>query len=147
MPRPNSARRMLNTPRRRKVDETRRSDLLASVEAIFLDEGFTHVTMGELTERLHCSKATLYSVAPTKEQLVIAATKKFFAKSAEIIEDTVADLDSPSAKVSAYLDGVATAMRRNSRDFYEDMVSFSLDSRNLRAKYGAGGPAGRRAHR
>ncbi|WP_280295667.1 TetR/AcrR family transcriptional regulator [Nocardia abscessus] len=126
MSRPSSApQATVKTPRKRRVDEARRGDLLARVEEIFLSEGFTAVAVGELTERLRCSKATLYSVAPTKETLVILATKKFFSESAAQIEDTVAGLDDASSKITTYLDGVATAMRRTSRAFYQDMVAFA----------------------
>ncbi len=107
------------------MDSTRRNDLLDSIEQIFLDEGFTAVTIGELTERLHCSRATLYSVAQTKEQLVVLATKQFFRTSAECIERRVAEKSDPRERILTYLSGVAEAMRRNSQAFYDDMVAFA----------------------
>lgn len=113
-----------NTPRRRRVDTARRDDLLQRIEDIFLNEGFTSVTVGELTERLHCSRATLYSVASTKEQLVVLATKRFFSGSAENIEAEVAAESDPRIRIVTYLSGVANAMRRNSQAFYDDMVAF-----------------------
>ncbi|MFC9664059.1 TetR/AcrR family transcriptional regulator [Nocardia sp. NPDC127606] len=115
----------VNTPRKRRVDVARRDDLLRQVQQIFLNEGFTSLTMSELTERLHCSKATLYGLAPTKEQLVVLATKQFFGESADEIEATVATETDPKTMILTYLGGVANAMRRNSKDFYEDMVSFT----------------------
>lgn len=114
----------VRTPRRRRVDTSRRDDLLRQIEDIFLSEGFMSVTMAELTERLHCSKATLYSVATTKEQLVVLATKKFFGSSADAIEVDVAAQRDPRTRITTYLGGVADAMRRNSRAFYADMVAF-----------------------
>ena len=118
-------REQVRTPRRRRVDAARRAGLLDSIEEIFLAEGFTTVTVGELTERLHCSRATLYSVAPTKEQMVVLATKRFFGTSAEIIEERVAQHDGARTRILTYLDGVAEAMRRNSQAFYDDMVAFA----------------------
>ncbi|WP_067901973.1 TetR/AcrR family transcriptional regulator [Nocardia vaccinii] len=112
------------TPRRRKVDSARRDNLLARIEDIFLVEGFMSVTMAELTERLHCSKATLYSVASTKEQIVVLATKNFFGSSAASIEQDVSAVDDPRDRITTYLGGVAKAMRRNSRAFYADMMAF-----------------------
>ncbi|MEV0550654.1 TetR/AcrR family transcriptional regulator [Nocardia salmonicida] len=107
------------------MDVARRDDLLEQVQGIFLSEGFTTITIGELTERLHCSKATLYSVAATKEQLVVLATKQFFGASADQIEASVAAQVDPKVKILTYLDGVADAMRRSSKAFYEDMVAFA----------------------
>ncbi|OZF57610.1 TetR family transcriptional regulator [Rhodococcus sp. 14-2470-1b] len=126
MPRAGAAadRASINTPRRRHVDTSRREELLASIEDIFLAEGFTSVTVDDLTKRLRCSKATLYSVASTKEQLVIAATKHFFATEAEGIEAAVAEEPDPRLRITTYLAGVAKAMRRNSRAFYADMVAY-----------------------
>ncbi|MFI7530249.1 TetR/AcrR family transcriptional regulator [Nocardia salmonicida] len=115
----------VNTPRRRRVDSARREDLLDSIQRIFLAEGFTTVTVGELADRLHCSRATLYSLASTKEQLVVLATKAFFRSSAEVIERRVSAHDDPRQRILTYLDGVAEAMRRNSPAFYDDMVSFA----------------------
>ena len=71
-------RRPRRTARRRVVDTRRRDELLRQAEAIILAEGFTAVTMDELAQRLGCSKATLYSLASTKEQLVLAVTRTFF---------------------------------------------------------------------
>lgn len=121
-PRPGAT--SVQTPRRRRVDVARREDLVQRIEDIFLAEGFMSVTMAELTERLRCSKATLYSVAPTKEQLVILATKRFFGSSAEAIELEVAAQQDPRIRITTYLGGVAEAMRRNSREFYADMIAF-----------------------
>ncbi|MFD5806975.1 TetR/AcrR family transcriptional regulator, partial [Streptomyces sp. NPDC127020] len=95
----NSGRVQVKTPRRRRVDTARRAGLLDSIEEIFLAEGFTRVTVGELTERLHCSRATLYSVAPTKEQMVVLATKRFFGSSAETIEQRVAEHDEARTRI------------------------------------------------
>ncbi|MET7773959.1 TetR/AcrR family transcriptional regulator [Nocardia sp. NPDC005366] len=115
----------MKTPRRRRVDSARRESLLDNIQQIFLAEGFTTVTIGELADRLHCSRATLYSVASTKEQLVVLATKEFFRSSAEIIERRVSEHTDPRQRILVYLGGVAEAMRRNSQTFYDDMVAFA----------------------
>jgi len=114
----------LKTPRRRRVDTARREDLLEQVTGIFLAEGFTAVSVDDLARRMHCSKATLYAVGATKEQLVVAATKHFFRSEADRIEQAVAEHDDPQAKITTYLQGVAQAMRRNSPAFYADMISY-----------------------
>lgn len=115
----------LKTPRRRRVNTARREDLLAQVTDIFLAEGFTSVTVEDLTRRLRCSKSTLYGVGSTKEKLVVAATKHFFGSEAHRIEQAVAEQDDPQGKITTYLEGVAQAMRRNSPAFYTDMVTYA----------------------
>ena len=69
--------------RRRRVDLERRAELLGALEELLLTEGFTALTVDDMARRLHCSKATLYSVASSKEQLVITLTKHFFRQATE----------------------------------------------------------------
>ncbi|MEU4249324.1 TetR/AcrR family transcriptional regulator [Amycolatopsis sp. NPDC026612] len=108
--------------RRRRVDPERRAQLLTDLEELVLAEGFLALSMDDLAQRLHCSKATLYSVAGTKEQLVVALTKGFFKQATEQIEQAVADVADPRLRIPAYLSGVGRAMSRCSTQFYADMI-------------------------
>jgi AcrR family transcriptional regulator len=110
--------------RRRRVDGGRRTQLLDEVEELLLAEGFTAVSMDDVAQRLRCSKATLYSVAGSKEQLVVTVTKEFFRQATEQIEVAVAAVADPRLRISAYLSGVGEAMSRCSSDFYTDMIGF-----------------------
>jgi len=111
--------------RRRRVDQGRRSELLVALEDLLLREGFTNLTVDDMARRLRCSKATLYSVASSKEQLVIALTKHFFRQATEDIEQAVGAVEDPRLRISTYLAGVGTAMSRCSPVFYADMVSYA----------------------
>ncbi|MGW5276387.1 TetR/AcrR family transcriptional regulator [Streptomyces sp. NPDC004044] len=117
-------RRPRRTARRRVVDTRRRDELLLQAETIILAEGFTAVTMDELAQRLECSKATLYSLASTKEQLVLAVTRAFFREATAEIEQAVQAEPDPRQRIRVYLTGVGTAMRRHSNAFYDDMVGY-----------------------
>ncbi|WP_406223846.1 TetR/AcrR family transcriptional regulator [Streptomyces canus] len=117
-------RRPRRTARRRVVDTRRRDELLRQAEAIILAEGFTAVTMDELAQRLGCSKATLYSLASTKEQLVLAVTRTFFRDATAEIEQAVQAEPDPRQRIRVYLTGVGTAMRRHCHAFYDDMVGY-----------------------
>lgn len=109
---------------RRKAPSARRSDLLDQMEGIFLAEGFSGLTIDDLCRRLKCSKSTLYSVAESREQIIQAVTRHFFARATETIEAEVADEIDPGRRITRYLDGVGRAMRRNSVAFYVDMISY-----------------------
>jgi AcrR family transcriptional regulator len=126
------SRPLRHSPRRRVVDSGRAAELLAQASDIVLAEGFTSVTMDELAQRLGCSKATLYSVAGTKEQLVQAITRRFFIDAAAEIEAKVAAETDPRQRIRSYLSGVGTAMRRHSPAFYDDMVSYAPTARIYR---------------
>lgn len=114
----------LRTPRRRTVDNSRQERLLNEVAEIFFQEGFTGVGVDDLSSRLRCSKATLYAVAGSKEQLVLRVTKRFFASSAAKIEEAIATETDPGKLITSYLEGVGDAMGSMSTRFYEDMVSY-----------------------
>jgi AcrR family transcriptional regulator len=111
--------------RRRRVDQERRTQLLAALEELLLREGFSALTVDDMARRLQCSKATLYSVAGSKEQLVIALIKQFFRQATEQIEQAVAVVGDPRRRISTYLAGVGTAMSRCSPSFYADMVGYA----------------------
>jgi AcrR family transcriptional regulator len=111
--------------RRRRVDLERRAELVAALEELLLSEGFMALTVDDMARRLRCSKATLYSVATSKEQLVIALTKHFFRQATEEIETAVAAVTDPRRRISTYLAGVGSAMSRCSPTFYSDMVGFA----------------------
>ena len=57
----------------------RQEQILDEIGKIALAEGFAHLRVADLAERLHCSRATLYELAPTKEAL--------FARSFDRIAD------------------------------------------------------------
>jgi AcrR family transcriptional regulator len=115
---------MRRSVRRSRVDGSRREELLEQLEGLFLAEGFTALTVDEIARRLRCSKATLYSLASTKEQLVLSVTKHFFRTAADEIEAMVKAEKDPRERIATYLGGIGAEMRRNSLAFYQDMVSY-----------------------
>lgn len=98
--------------------------MMENLEKIFLAEGFSSLTVDEICRRLKCSKSTLYSIAGSREQIIQAVTRHFFARATTAIEAEVAQENDPGRRIIRYLDGVGTAMRRNSVAFYLDMVSY-----------------------
>lgn len=102
----------------------RRQQLLDELEALFLAEGFSSLTVDELCRRLRCSKSTLYSVAETREQIVQAVVRHFFARSTAQVEAQLDPNDRAATQVVTYLAAVGAAMKRNSYAFYADMVTY-----------------------
>jgi AcrR family transcriptional regulator len=119
-----AARRESRVRRHADADAGRRNELLESLEKIFLAEGFNSLTVDEICRRLKCSKSTLYSIADSREQIIQAVTRHFFARATATIEAEVAQEKDPARRIIRYLNGVGTAMRRNSVAFYVDMVSY-----------------------
>ena len=110
---------------RRRSDHPRRERLLDELEEIFLAEGFSTLTIDELCRRLSCSKSTLYAVARTREQIIQAVVRHFFAGATAAVEARLDPEASPAERIVSYLGGVGAAMHRNSYAFYSDMVTFA----------------------
>ncbi|MFE9611896.1 TetR/AcrR family transcriptional regulator [Streptomyces sp. NPDC006012] len=102
----------------------RQTDVLERLVALLTAEGFASFTLDELTERLHCSKTTLYQLAGSRPELVREAVKHYFRKATEVIEKRVADASEPSDRVIVYLNAVAEQLKPLSRQFFDDMAHF-----------------------
>ncbi|MDO9377514.1 MAG: TetR/AcrR family transcriptional regulator [Nocardioidaceae bacterium] len=92
---------------------------------IFLAEGFTHLGVAELARRLSCSKSTLYAVAASKEQIVVAAVRAFFRGATARVEESAAVAGSPRDRIEAYLQAISTELRPASPAFIADVEGFA----------------------
>ena len=102
----------------------RRADLIARLQALFLAEGFAAFNIGDLTDRLRCSRTTLYALAPSKEQLVLTVVRAYFRAAAEHIEARVAETGDPREKLAVYLEAVASELQPVSAEFFADLAEF-----------------------
>lgn len=124
-----------------------RTDLSPRVQAVLDDlvdvmlaEGFAHLRLDELAARLHCSKATLYQLAPSKQQLVVRVVRRFFSRATGRVEDRIAGAPDALTAVQAYLRAVADELRPATPAFYADVAAFApaaaLYRRNTEAAAG-----------
>ena len=112
----------MTTPAARR--DARRRALLDELTDLFLAEGFAAFSLADLAARLRCSKTTLYLVATSKEQIVVATVRNFYRGAAERIESRVAASRGPAARLRTYLDGVAAELEPASDAFYADVLTF-----------------------
>lgn len=111
---------------KRRIDDTRREELLGLLEKVVLKDGFADLTVDELANRAQCSKSTLYAIAPTKGDLVLVVIKRFFRNAAATVEAKVTGIDDPSERIAIYLRAVGAGMRRMSEACYTDMTAFEV---------------------
>jgi AcrR family transcriptional regulator len=104
---------------------TRREEILHQLCDLFLAEGFARFSIGDLAEACRCSRSTLYAVAPSKEQLVVASVRSFFKRAAERIEARVATVDAPRERLATYLSAVAEELQPASAEFFADLARFA----------------------
>ncbi len=102
----------------------RRSELFDALLALFLAEGFAHLTLDDIAARLHCSKGTLYTLAGSKEQLVHAVTVHFFRCATDDVEKQVAGVTGARERITAYLTAVGAALGAASARFMADLDAF-----------------------
>lgn len=103
---------------------TRRAELFDQLIALLLAEGFAHLTLDDIAAHLRCSKSTLYTLAGSKEQLVRAATVKYFQRSADVVEATVSATSGSRERIIAYLTAVGDALATASAQFMADLDAF-----------------------
>lgn len=94
---------------------SRHEALLQQLEAIVLAEGFSGLTVAEIAARLRCSRRTLYELAPSKDELVLAVLERFFARVREQGDRNAAACERPEERVFEYLKVAVPAAQRISR--------------------------------
>ncbi|WP_205473249.1 TetR/AcrR family transcriptional regulator [Nocardioides sp. SYSU D00038] len=111
----------------RTADRTtrRQDELLDQLVELYLAEGFLRFGVGDLAARLRCSRSTLYLVAASKEQLVVAATRRFFRRAAERIEAEVQAEPDAGRRLEVYLRAVARELGPAGERFYADLAAFA----------------------
>jgi AcrR family transcriptional regulator len=103
----------------------RRGELFDALLALFLAEGFAHLTLDDIAARLRCSKGTLYTLAGSKEQLVHAVTVHFFRRATDDVERRVAQVSGARERITAYLTAVGSALEVASDRFMADLDAFA----------------------
>ena len=95
--------------------------LLRELEALFRTEGFLHLTIDDIARRLRCSKATLYRLATTREELYAAIVDRILANVRE--EGLAAARSAPGFPdaLIGLLGAAVPAARDLSESFVRDM--------------------------
>jgi len=134
VPSPPSARTTLPARTTRTTRAARRrEELLDDLVELFLREGFLGLGVGDLAARLRCSRSTLYLVAQSKEQIVLAVLRHFFRGAADRIEAKVATEPDAGVRLAVYLRAVARELAPASAAFYADVAAY-LPGREIYAE-------------
>jgi AcrR family transcriptional regulator len=115
----------MDPPERNPTHVTRGDALLDGLLDIYLAEGFRHLGVADLARRLKCSKTTLYSIAPSKEQIVIVAVRAFFRAATERVEHRTALPGQPRDRIATYLQAIADELRPAGPAFIADVEAFA----------------------
>ena len=90
--------------------EERREDLLATARKLFVTQGISGTTLGEVTSAAGVSKGLFYLYFSSKEDLVLAMKEQFSSKFATDMQRAISEEDDWAAK----LDGTVDALSKTS---------------------------------
>ena len=110
--------------RRHPELSTRQAELLDRLEQLFLRHGFLHYTLDDLAGLLHCSKSTLYALAPSKEQLAAKVVRHYFRNVTARIEHRLTGILDVRERISAYLSAASDELEPASTEFLDDVAAF-----------------------
>jgi len=97
--------------------------VLDALEALIIAEGFSHLTVADIADKLHCSRRTLYDVAPTKDDLVVMAVAQFVDRLLESMRDVAAAVSNPVEALSALTQLGVDASAAFSPEFERDSMN------------------------
>ncbi|NLE79268.1 MAG: TetR/AcrR family transcriptional regulator [Rhodococcus sp.] len=108
---------------RRGGPTKRQKVLLDNLVALFLAEGFAHMTLEDMAAAVRCSKTTLYALAENKDELVRVVAITFFRRAAETVESALVGIDDASERIACYLTAVGDQLAPASAQFMNDVES------------------------
>jgi AcrR family transcriptional regulator len=111
-------------PRSRGV--RRHDELLGRLVELFLREGFAQFSIEEMARRLRCSKSTIYLVATSKEQVIVAVVRDFFRRATERVEARLRAEDLTEVeRIDAYLVAISEELAPASPAFFADVDGYA----------------------
>jgi AcrR family transcriptional regulator len=102
----------------------RQVEILNALESVFLAEGFRHLTVADLVERLRCSRRTLYSLAPSREELVLVVIDRLLTNMGIEARWAADQHDDPGDAIATYLGTAVTTLRFAQPAFTEDLEAY-----------------------
>jgi AcrR family transcriptional regulator len=97
-------------------------ELLDAIEQIIVEEGFASLTVGDLAARLKCSRSTLYSLAPSKDELVLVVVDRRLRRIGRIKRQRLDELTDPAEKLQMVIASEHLHVQRTSLRFSEDVA-------------------------
>jgi AcrR family transcriptional regulator len=102
----------------------RQRELLDELEELVAAEGLAELTMAEIAARVNCSLRTLYGIAPSRDELVLAVVDRRLRRIGRKAMESLDPSLSPLAALRAYLQAANDAVQ-------PEAVTFSRDFANV----------------
>jgi AcrR family transcriptional regulator len=108
----------------KRLASGRREDLLDGVMHIIGARGFSDVRISEIAAELHCSVASLYKIAPSKDSLVLLAIGRWGEVTLANLEICSGQGKTLSEQARCYFIAGAESLRPLSLTFFADVDRF-----------------------
>ena len=109
---------------RRRLENGRREELLDGIMAIIAARGLSQVRTDDLARELHCSVATLYKIAPSKDSLLVLAIVNWGDRSLQNLERRASRGRTAADRARFYYQAAAEALHPLSLAFRGDVERF-----------------------
>lgn len=108
----------------KRLASGRREDLLDGVMRIIGQRGFSDVRISEIAAELHCSVASLYKIAPSKDSLVLLAIGRWGEVTLANLEACAGQGKTLSEQARCYFIAGAESLHPLSLTFFADVDRF-----------------------
>jgi len=114
----------------------RQRELLDELEGLVFRSGFAALTMAEIAAQLTCSLRTLYGIAPSKDELVLAVVDRALRRIGRRAIAAVDAAEPPLAALRAYLRTVTEALQPMTSGLARELADVPGAQRLLEAHEG-----------
>lgn len=99
----------------------RKEEVLDALEQIVLRDGFRSLRVTDVAAELNTSYATLYSIAPTKEELVLLVVDRWYARAVRQGQQALAQVRGPVKRLQKWVDFGVAGTQATSPQFWADV--------------------------
>jgi AcrR family transcriptional regulator len=114
-------RAVLDHERERRLTDRQR-EILDQLVRLF-DDGFADLTMAEIAARSNCSLRTLYGLAPSRDELVLAVVDRNLWSIGRSAIDAIDAEMAPLEALQAYLEAATVAVNGVTEPFARDLAA------------------------
>jgi AcrR family transcriptional regulator len=98
----------------------RQREILDELGTLF-EDGFVHLTMADIAARVRCSLRTLYTLAPSRDELVLLLVDRHLWRVGRAAQATITDAPPPLDALRTYLHAATVAVSRTTEPLARDI--------------------------
>jgi len=102
----------------------RQLEIFDQLQDLVLAKGFRDLTIADFVDWLHCSRRTLYGLAPSREELLLIVIDRLLDQMSADAEAAARRCDDPGEAVATYLTKGVTTLRGVTCVFMDDLESY-----------------------